>query len=56
MSHDEDVFATLQLHDDGFKADDDVTVGLAAEVPVIVFIFIALAEILWELLLDFTVG
>ena len=34
VGDDDDVLASLELHDDWFKADDDVAVGFAASVAV----------------------
>lgn len=52
MRDDEDVFASLQFHDDRLQADDDVAVGFAAEVTVIVLVFVSGGEIGGVLLLD----
>jgi hypothetical protein len=41
---DEDVFAALELHDDGLEADDDVAVRLAAGVAVVVLVGVAGGE------------
>jgi len=53
---DENVLRPLQLHDDGFQPDDDVTVALAAEVAVVVFILVTGLEVRGIALFDFGVG
>ena len=52
VGDDEDVLAALELHDDGLEADDDVAVGLAAGVAVVVLVFVALRKVFGVLLLD----
>lgn len=52
VRHDQDVLAALELHDDGLQADDHVAVRLAAEVAVVVLVFVALRKVIGVLLLD----
>lgn len=56
VGHDDDVLATLELHDDGLQADDDVTVRLTATVAVVVLVFVAGGEVLRVLVGDFLVS
>lgn len=56
MCNNEDIFAALKLHDDGLKADDDVAVRFAAQIPVVVFVFITLRKVLGILLFYLCVG
>ena len=56
MRHYDDIFAALQLHDDGFEADHHVAVALPASVAVIVFVVVAGAEVVGVLVGDFLVG
>ena len=56
VGDDEDVLAALELHDDGLEADDDVAVGLAAGVAVVVLVGVAGGEVVGVLLLDLGVG
>lgn len=56
VSDNEYVLATLQLHNDGLEADDDVAVGLAAQVAVIVLVCISALEVLGEALFNLGVG
>lgn len=56
MSDNEDVLRALQLHDDGLKADDNIAIGLAAGVTVVVLVVIAGLEILRVTVLDFAIG
>lgn len=56
MCHNDDVLAALQLHDDRLEPDDDVAVGFAAAVAVIVFVVVASAEVFWVAICDFLVG
>ena len=53
---DEDVFGAFEFHDDGFETDDDVAVGFAAAVPVVVFVFVAGREVVGVFGFDFSVG
>ena len=52
---DDDVLGPLELHDDGFEADDDVAVRLAPAVPVVVLVVVASLEVLRVLGLDLRV-
>lgn len=52
VRYDQNVFAALELHDDGLQADDYVTVGFAAQVAVVVLVFVALRKVFGVLLLD----
>lgn len=56
VSHDDDIFAPLQLHDDGFKAYDNVSVAFATAIPVVVFVVIPGLEVFGIPLLDLGVG
>ena len=56
MCHDDNVLASLQLHNDRFQADDHVAVRLASPVTVIVFIVVAGAEVFRVGVFDFLVG
>ena len=56
MRDDEDVFGAFEFHDDGFETDDDVAVGFAAAVPVVVFVFVAGGEVVGVFGFDFGVS
>jgi hypothetical protein len=56
VGDDQDVFAALKFHDDGFQADDDVAIRLAAEVAVVVLVFITGLEVGWVLLCNILVS
>lgn len=56
VSDNEDVLATLQLHNDGLEADDDVAVGLATQVAVVVLVCISALEVLGVTLFNLGVG
>lgn len=55
VGDDEDVLATLELHDDGLETDDDVAVRFAAAVSVVVLVIVAGGEVLGEAVLDLLV-
>lgn len=55
MGDDDDVVASLQLHDDWLQSNDHVTIGLSTPIPVIIFVLISRREILRIFLLDFTI-
>lgn len=52
MRDDQDVFAALELHDDGLQSDDDVAVRFTAQVAVVVFVFVALCKVFGVLFFD----
>ncbi len=56
MRHDNDIFASFQLHDDGFQTDNDIAIAFAASVSVIVFVVVAGFEVFGVLSFDFGVG
>lgn len=56
MGDDDDVLATLQLHDDGFETDHNVTIRLAATIAIVVFVVIASFEIFWIFFFDLLVS
>ncbi len=56
VSDDEDVVGTLELHDDGFEADDNVAVRLPTPVAVVVLVRVALLEVFRVLLLDLLIS
>ena len=41
MAHDQDIILPLQFHDNRFQPDDDVSIRLAAPIPVVELIFVA---------------
>ena len=45
VGDDDDVLAPFEFHDDGFEPDDDVAVGLAAPVAVVVLVVVARLEV-----------
>lgn len=45
VRYDQNVLATLELHDDGLQSDNDVAVTLAATVPVVVLVVVARLEV-----------
>lgn len=55
MGDNQDVLAALQLHDNGFQPDDDVTVRLAAKIAIVVLVLVALFEILGVFLFNLRV-
>jgi hypothetical protein len=56
VSYDQDVFAALQLHDDGLKTNDDITITLSTTVTVIIFVIVAGDKIFGISLLDLRIG
>lgn len=56
VGDDDDVLAAFQLHDDRLQTDDDVAVGFAAAVAVVVLVFVAGGEVLRVALGDLLVG
>lgn len=52
MRDNQDVLATLELHDDGLKTDDDVPVALTAKIAIVVFVCVSRLEVGGILLLD----
>jgi hypothetical protein len=55
MRDDENVLAALEFHDDGLKPDDNITIRLAADVAVVVLVFVACPKVAWVLGLDLAV-
>lgn len=55
MSHDENVLAAFEFHDDGFEADDHITIRFSSWVAVVVLVFVAGDKVLWVAVLDFLV-
>lgn len=55
MRHDDDILTAFQLHDDGLESDDDVTIGFAAAVAVIVFVVVPRFEVFGVLVCDLLV-
>ena len=56
MCHNDDVLASFHLHDDRFETDDNVAVGFAAAVTVVVFVVVAGAEIFRVAVCDLLIG
>ena len=56
MRDDENVLASLQLHDDGFQSNDNIPIRLSTEIAVVVLVLVALRKVLGVFLLDFAVG
>ncbi len=56
MCHDNDVLAPFQLHYNGFETNDNVAVGFASAVAVIVFVVVAGAEIFRVAVCDLLIG
>ena len=56
MRDDQDILSTFQLHDDWLQPNDNVTIGFAAEVAIVVLVFISGAEVLGVTFFDFGVG
>ena len=56
VRHDDDILAAFEFHDDGFEADDDVAVGFAASVTVVVLVVITGAEVFGVAVGYFLVG
>ena len=56
VSDNQDVFAPFQLHNDGLKSNDNIPVRFASKIPVVVLIFITLAEILWVLFFNLAIS
>jgi hypothetical protein len=52
MRDNQDIFAALQLHDNGFQADHDVAIRLAAEIAVVVLVLVALRKVFGVFLFD----
>lgn len=55
VGDDDDVLAALEFHDDGLEAEDDVAVGLAAAVAVVVLVVVAGFEVFGVFVGDFGV-
>ena len=55
MCDDENVLTTFELHDDGFKANDHVSIGFAASISIVEFVFITGCEVFGEVLFDFSI-
>jgi len=56
VGHDEDVFAALEFHDDGFETDHNIAVRLPAQVTVVVLVIVAGLEVVGIPLFDLGVG
>lgn len=56
VCHNNDVLAPFQLHNDRFKTDDNIAVGFATAVAVIVFVLVAGTEIFRVAVCDLLVG
>lgn len=56
MRHNYDILAALQLHNDRLQPNDDVAVGFAAAVAVVVLVVVAGAEIFRVTVRDFLIG
>lgn len=56
VGDDDDILRALQFHDDGFETDDDVAVGLAAAVTIVILVLVASLEVLRVLFSDLLVG
>lgn len=52
----ENVFAALKLHDDGFEADDNVAVRLSGGIAIVVLVVVTRDKILGIPVFDFLVG
>lgn len=55
MGDDENIFASLEFHNDGFQTNDHVAVRLSASVSVVILILISGLEVFRVLVLDFLV-
>ena len=56
VRHDDNVFTSLQFHDDGLETDHDVPVGFPAPVAVVVFVVVPGPEVFGVAVCDFLVG
>lgn len=56
VSDDENVFTSLQFHNNRLKADDDVAIRLSATVAVVVLVFITSSKVLGISVLDLLVS
>lgn len=52
---DDDVLASLQLHDDRFEPNNNVAIGLASSVAIVVFVVISGLKVFGVLVGDFLV-
>ena len=48
MCDDDDILTPLKFHNDRFKADDHITIRLAATVAVVIFVVVAGLEVFGE--------
>lgn len=55
VCNDENILASFQLHDDGLKSNNNVTVRLAASITVVILVLVAGGEIFGIPILDFLV-
>ena len=44
---------SLEFHDDGLKPDDDITIRLAAAIPVVKLVLVSVGEVIWIRNFDF---
>lgn len=56
MRHDQDVFASLKLHDDGLQSDHHISVALSAKVSIVVLVRIPRLEVGRESFLNLRIG
>lgn len=56
MRHDNNVFASLELHDDRFKSDDNITVRFTSTVSIVILVLITGCKVLGITLLDLLVS
>jgi hypothetical protein len=56
VGDDKNIFTSLQFHDDGFKADNNVAIRLSATISVVVLVFITGGKVLGISVLDLLVG
>ncbi len=56
VCHNNNVLASFQLHDDRFETNDNVTIGFAAAVAIVVFVVVAGSEIFRVAICDLLIG
>ena len=56
MCHYDDVLATFELHDDGLKTDDNVSITLTSSIPIIVLVFVSGLEVFWIPVFDLLIS
>ena len=53
VTDNQDVILSLEFHDDGLKPDDDITIRLAAAIPVVKLVLVSVGEVIWIRNFDF---